>query len=331
MTNAVLPRNLDDAATELPDEAHGLYKHKKRPQWGLAIVAWERGDKRGYQFEDGKLRVFKKGFYSLFEEVDPPEDAAIDLVDELNRRLATSIKHAKRKASGNKLKPVYPFETQAEIFRRQFAEGFQDPAWKEDKRGEDASRRLKRHRDAAIEEAQKDFNQESFKALLDEGRYTEVWERAIEHLEGTTLLNRSHIEPLKVLREDQHQEFAEAFYDLLWGDGKFVRRFERYMEALTGGKPDDASWQLATALPALVRPTKHVCVRPSTFKKQAGAIAPSLIYTKNPSPRSYRNYRKMAKATRRKLKGEGFEPKDLMDIHDFIWCTLRPAAKKYLD
>ncbi|MEL6182380.1 MAG: hypothetical protein AAFS10_25715, partial [Myxococcota bacterium] len=53
---------------------HSLYVHTKRPNWGRAILAWEQGGKRGYQFEDGRLRVFKKDFYGLFDTVELPED-----------------------------------------------------------------------------------------------------------------------------------------------------------------------------------------------------------------------------------------------------------------
>ena len=34
----------------------GLVRHGKRDEWGLAVMAWERGKRRAYQFEDGKLR-----------------------------------------------------------------------------------------------------------------------------------------------------------------------------------------------------------------------------------------------------------------------------------
>ena len=61
-----------------------VYVHRKRPQWGYAIVAWEKGDKRGYQFEDGQLRVFKDAFYGLFDRVDPSGAGAVELVEELN-------------------------------------------------------------------------------------------------------------------------------------------------------------------------------------------------------------------------------------------------------
>ena len=39
-----------------------LYRHVKRPEWGVAMIAWERNGTRAYQFEDGKLRKFPEAF-----------------------------------------------------------------------------------------------------------------------------------------------------------------------------------------------------------------------------------------------------------------------------
>ena len=64
-----------------------LYAHTKGQKWGLAILAWERGPCRGYQFEDGVLRIFKEGFYEMLEEVDAPADKAARVIAELRRKL----------------------------------------------------------------------------------------------------------------------------------------------------------------------------------------------------------------------------------------------------
>ena len=65
-----------DTSAETPSEAAApkLYQHTKRPEWGLAILAWDRGSRRAFQFEDGKLRVFKQGYYEMVEEVSGAVD-----------------------------------------------------------------------------------------------------------------------------------------------------------------------------------------------------------------------------------------------------------------
>ena len=58
--------------TPTPPPGLRLFRHSKRPQWGIAALVWELNGKRGYQFSDGKLRVFKQGFYGLFESAVAP-------------------------------------------------------------------------------------------------------------------------------------------------------------------------------------------------------------------------------------------------------------------
>ena len=46
-----------DNSSSMSSEPQALYQHIKRKDWGLAIMAWQRDDRRAYQFEDGKLRT----------------------------------------------------------------------------------------------------------------------------------------------------------------------------------------------------------------------------------------------------------------------------------
>ena len=72
-------------------------------------------------------------------------------------------------------------------------------------------------------------------------------------------------------------------------------------------------------------------MRPSALRKQAAVFAPSRVYSRRPRRTAYDNYRRVAEATRERLEEEGYEPEDLLDVYDFIWATLRPAAAKKLE
>jgi hypothetical protein len=105
---------------------------------------------------------------------------------------------------------------------------------------------------------------------------------------------------------------------------------EEYLDFLTevfAGRP---SWRLATALPALMYPNHHVCVRRSAFTRQAGAISPMARYSKRASVRSYKNFRRVAQVVKKRLEKKGHEPRDFLDIYDFIWDTLRDSALDHL-
>ena len=68
-----LPDDRKSVTNRTLDHEDGLYRHTKRPEWGVAILAWERGGRRAYQFEDGRLRKFREGYYSLMKPVDELE------------------------------------------------------------------------------------------------------------------------------------------------------------------------------------------------------------------------------------------------------------------
>jgi hypothetical protein len=124
---------------------------------------------------------------------------------------------------------------------------------------------------------------------------------------------------------------ARSLRDLIVGDKPYGNRFTRFVASLTAACEKRPSWRLATALPALLQPQEHVCVRKSVFLKQAATIAPELRYTRGPRRKSYESFLAVANRTRDRLLDAGLNPQDLLDIHDFAWLTLRPAAGKLLE
>ena len=70
-----------------PQKIQTLYQHQARPQWGLAILAWEGRDKRRYQFQDGKLRTFKQGYYEKLTPVTETDGSPEEIVRDLKSML----------------------------------------------------------------------------------------------------------------------------------------------------------------------------------------------------------------------------------------------------
>lgn len=321
------------ADTQLPDERKsvkeesldheaGLYRHVKRPEWGVAIMAWERNGRRAYQFEDGRLRRFKEGYYSLMQPAGQVEESEALVAD-----LQAAIE-AKRGSPGKQLDPVAPFDDQVELFEHLYPEGFKDEEWITDHRAD--GRALKRHREPAASDTQERLSKAQCDQLIAEDRHDELVEAALEILAGTDLVALRDVKTLRAMEEDERREYAEILRDLLHGEADYGQRFKRYVEFLEkvlGGRP---SWRLATALQALMYPEYHVCVRRSAFIRQAASIAPKARYTKKPRRRSYANFRRVATAVQTRLEAAGHEPRDLLDVYDFIWATLRNAALEHL-
>ena len=312
----------------LTADMHNLYIHRKRPNWGRAILAWEQGEKRGYQFEDGRLRIFKKGFYDMFDVVDAPEDDDSTLVSTLRSRARLIIERRDQAAEGNAstIEAPYPFEDQLKIFINVYPNGFTDESWTKDRRGEGAGRRLKRHRDPAIAQARADLAEDKVRDHLAAGDAAAIINAIVDNLQNCDLVQRSKTKSIERLQGAEATELAEAFVGMLYSEEPMSTRFKRYVDAMPSN-----DWRVITAPLALVQPEEHVCVRPSVFRKQAASIAPRSIYTARPSIHSYRDMRRMAQATFKQLEEAGQEPRDLLDIYDFIWITLRPSAEKHLD
>lgn len=304
-------------------ESPAIYKHTRRPKWGLAILAFDHYDKRGFQFEDGKLRVFKKGFFHLMKEVDLPMDKTAGALRRLDRALG---RNQAVEARGGDLDDLLSFDDQLTIFRALYPEGFLGKRWTETMRGEGAKRPLKRHRQPVLEAAAKLLAFDRLQGMQERGEALEILRSFSEVLEMTNLVTAGQRRHLEKLPEHRVTQCADAVCYLLHGSDPVEQRFDAFVTAFDG-----ASWELCTTAAALVHPGEHVCVKPSAFTRQAHWMAPRLKHSRTPGGRLYLRYLSMARAVEAQLKKAGLQPRDLLDVYDFIWTTLRPSARKVLE
>jgi hypothetical protein len=320
-----LPDDRKSVTNRTLDHEDGLYRHTKRPEWGVAILAWEKGGRRAYQFEDGRLRKFREGYYSLMKPVDEVPGSEEALVADLESAVAAHKGGVRPKP----LEPVCTFEQQVELFEELFPGGFLGEAWTErHRRG--SGRALKRHREPAVERAQEILSREACRQSIESDRQGHLAGAVLDLLSSTDLVPLNQVKSLQGMEPEDKNVFIESLDFLLYGEDAFGPRFKRWVSVvgrLSGGRP---SWRLTTVLPALVFPEDHVCVRRSSFMRQAANIAPTARYSRKPKRRSYRNFRRVARAVRKRLGGAGHEPRDLLDVHDFAWTTLRNAALKHI-
>jgi len=313
--------NLD--LNELPEQ---LFRHSQRPEWGLALLAWERNNRRAYQFEDGKLRKISEGYYDLLDPVDPDDVPATAVVANLQATIKALQGGAERKVQ----KAVCTFDQQLELFLKLYPKGFQDPKWIDDKRGKAGGTSLKRHREPSLEAAREALDPSRSTSLIAEGRHAELTESILDVLAGTNLVPLSHVKSLRRLDEEESAEYAETIVDLVHGEATVNDRFGRYLKVMTrllGGRP---SWRISTALLALTHPQEEVAVRRSAFIRQAGSIAPTGLYSRKPKVASYLSFRRVATGVRTRLEAANLKPADMLDVHDFIWTTLRKSALGHL-
>lgn len=318
--------------TTTTTEHSALYQHTTCKHWGLAILAWESDSKRAYQFQDGKLRVFKKGYYHFFEEVDRPLDRVANVMTTLERGLDVSnarleARRAQRDVERHSVTGT-TLAKQVWLFGRSYEGGFTGDEWMSKQRGAGAKRRLKRHRNGAITHAQTVLSACELDELIEAGHYQDIVTRVVDVLLATDLVVKAQVKQISCATDDLARHFASAVRDLLYGEDSYSVRFEKFVAALARVIGKEPSWQLATALPALVHPNQHVCIRLTVFKAQAAWMAPRIAYVKRPNAPLYQRYLKMAQTVSDDLKKAGHDPRDLIDVYDFMLVTLRPSARK---
>ncbi|KIG14900.1 hypothetical protein DB30_06202 [Enhygromyxa salina] len=287
----------------------------------MAALLWEQDGKRGYQFSDGKMRVFKQGFYHLFETAEAPGDGSAKAVRRLARLArADGVTEATR---------LPTLRDQILLFRRSYPKGFYGDAWMAKCRGvgvRKALKRLKRHRDPAISDAHQ-LSAAQLAPLVKAGDHAQILDRMIAVAEATNLVPGAHVKKLRKLSPSR--ELTTAVYEWITceqDNDDADRRFNHLVRQLG----DAGTWPVVTSLRGLLEAGEHVCVRPSVFSKQAKLLLPSFSAESRPRYKSYVRYLHVANVVRDELTEAGFEPRDLLDVHDFMWETLRPAAREDL-
>ena len=306
-----------------------LFVHVKRPEWGLGILSEERGDSRSFLFQDGVLRTFRDGFYHLLQPADRPLDVLLRIARNLSDRLGMRaggqgvLKQAEKR-------DVVRLETQIAVFRMLYPEGFDDPGYIDAFRGTGAKKRLKRHLDAASAHAIEALAKDELQRLLDEGSFSEIHRKACAVVDGTDLCAPAARKIVTELPEERHGDFAKALFDILHSDEAFFDRFTRMLDVLQPADGGNVKWTIATLLPALVHPDKHVAVKARPFALAARWAAPQLQVVTEPNAVVYDRLREMAKSLIEQLKAEGLAPRDLLDIRTFIDQSFRPKNLEML-
>lgn len=308
------------------DPEDRLFRHRLRPGWGIGLWVREEKTRRRLVFQDGTRRAFKSGFYHLLEPVDA------DTVDipETFKNLLGEAELLREEKPAETTPPVMAFSDQISVFLHQYPEGFGGEDYIDGHRRPLVRKARKAHVERALERAQSELEEGRLREMLADDRHDEVHAAIAQILRLTSLVAARRVRPLNDLDADARVQLVESVVDLLYGEGQYRDRFDRWVAALDnlGIQPN---WALATVLPALVHPDTHICVKRSVFGLQARAVLAEGKVQKQVTARRYRNARKIARAVRKRLEEADLEPRDMLDVRNFIWETLRPKGRKLLD
>ena len=301
-----------------------IYTHTKRDQWGYAIRAFERDDRRAYLFQDGRLRVFKKGYYDLMQPAAAGADETQRIVEGLKSMLKnTRAMRAELRAQRGDDSTV-TFDAIVGLFREVRPEGFEGEEYQKTVRGRDAKRRLKRHVDPAVADAREKLSREALDALLERGDGRAIRDLLHEVLDGTGFVTSKQLAPLAEVTD--LEAFATALRELLHGDSPVEARFERWVKTL----PREASWELTTAPGALVRPEDQLFVKASAWTRLIARAAPQVAFSRKPTGYLYGRLVGVAEQLVRELRDAKVPPADFFDVHHLVCLMTRADLQKRL-
>ena len=302
-----------------------LFIHTSRPNWGRAILAAEADDRRHYQFEDGRVRTIARDYYDLLQPINPEEAVA----KKAARRLLTLLKHSDFDEPTSSAPTVsMTFGDQIALFKAALPEGFEAESYKAAFR--DASRRKRAHVDASIEACREELSAEKLDSYIANEDWQGGWKATAEVLMGCDLLSSTERKAVRAVEGDEAAEIlTRATRDLLHGDDVFAERFKSYLDKVEEAGIR-ASWSLVTALPALHDPEVHVCIRATAFRDQAKILMPQLRMEMRPELPTYEVLQMMAVNARDQLVEAKVTPRDLFDVRNFMWLTLRKDADRKL-
>lgn len=204
-------------------------------------------------------------------------------------------------------------------FRRVFPGGFDDPAYLgDDRRGE---RVYKWH---AHEAWVKDLGDGAAEKLYEAGRLDELSQRATAVIERVHLLSRFEIAGLRWALRDTRA--CERFFGTLLAllnartiDGAAYKPFAESVRSLPtkNVKVPVATWPVATILPFLAQPDRHLFVKPPISTEAADRLGFWINYRREPNWDTYEACLRMGAVYIELL--QPLHPRDMIDVCSFLW------------
>lgn len=314
------------------DPAERLFIHKIHPEWGIGMWVREEMTRRRMRFDDGELRVFKKGFYHLLIPVDVEKVDVAKKVREIGSEHDVAMAE-KRQAKLRKNKaPKMTLAQQVRVFKHLYPGGFTDESFIQDHLRPTGKRSRKSHHGVSVERAQLLLSRDVMESKIEEGDWEGIHANACEVMTHTTFVSRSMtVTPIENLEDDARDAFAKGVYELLYGDEEhFSKRFASWLAVLRDECGLQPEWPLATVFPGLVFPKEHAIVKPRIFDMQGRQVSPGRVIVKRPSKQGYKRALRVAVMLQEKLADHDVDMPDLLHARIFIWETLRPRGQQVL-
>jgi hypothetical protein len=283
-------------------------QHPARASWGRCLVVAERDGKIHLQAEDGEEHAIAITHRAQLVPVNPPAEEIPELLAKIQgKRSAAAARLAKEKKAAKAKVPKPPtrtFEQQVERWKGEHPAGFSGGA------------------ETAIARAKQLLSAEALAgAQAFDGVQAVVTESGLLHpMEGQI--------PLRAIPEAHRPAIVAALREALHGAGDYGPRYEALVAAFSAARPEGSqkgpSWPLTSIFAALYHPREHVFIKPKLFQEQAKILGLPIEYSSTPNGAVYEQFRQVLRTLDGKLREQGVQPRDLMDVGTFVAATLAP-------
>ncbi|HEX8394972.1 MAG TPA: hypothetical protein VF665_21680 [Longimicrobium sp.] len=145
------------------------------------------------------------------------------------------------------------------------------------------------------------------------------------------LLSWRYFDFLRKMQDAERAAFAPALGDLLFGQGASAERVGRFVRVMwpswqrvQGGNPYALSRNFPTLFLMMLDPTHDVAVRSDMFGAAARELLGDWLLRYAPfDALQYQAVLDFARAVRRHLEAWTWRPRDMIDVHSFLWVATR--------
>jgi len=282
---------------------------RKKPEWGPGKVVKLDGQRAYVVWRDLPDREAKLMVTAVLERAEDQSDSILDNLPPL------------AEVDGKMLLPKnrVTFNQAVDSFLARFPQGFDDPAFIGD--GKTTGERL--YKWAAHEFYEERLGKGTFGYLLknDLPKLVQEIERCVGKVNLLSIYEASAFrDALKI--ESAARMFAQRLFDLLESEEITEDVFVPYAESvcsLPAERGRVATWTVATIIPYLAQPHRHMFLKPETTKNAADALGFELNYRSEPNWLTYSSLLRMAEIYSRKLSH--LKPRDLIDVQSFFFVA----------
>jgi hypothetical protein len=271
-------------------------KHPIKNDWGLGEVLENSNSE--------SVRIFFVGIGEKtlsLKHVQPVKVEGVEAIHPVLNNLKAS-----KSTSGIKYQSL-PGSIQ--FFLERFPQGFYGDKFKEHERD---------YKDKAHALAQEILKEESFSALLEREDYGEIVKRALKIANATNLIFPNEKMSLKdgLVEPTAQKRFSETLFSLLYSEETLEQRFVAFAKVLED--IDAAKWTTATYFLFIMRPDKHMFVKPTITQYSSELCGfevnykPQLNWLTYKSVLDFSNYLFSAISD--------LNPRDMIDVQSFMWC-----------